>query len=202
MGWSHDSEKKNYAYNDQQMLDRFVQVVNSQNEYNTNGVNAVPILIWHKIDNTNVEYSTSVDLFEAEMKYLYDNGFTVLTMADLVSDEGSNYLKINDGNDNVPIPATERDFAAKINDVDEDNSPDNAQSKKEEAESSISTEVREQNDNGEEFTPTVDGDSEEGDNTELEGSQYRYPQQQHIVKNGEETESEIPSSILPFLNEP
>ena len=201
MGWSHDSEKKNNAYNDQQMLDRFVQVVNSQNEYNTNGVNAVPILIWHKIDNTNEEYSTSMGLFEAEMKYLYDNGFTVLTMADLVYDEGSNYLKISDGNDNVPIPATERDFAAKINDVDEDNSPDNAQSK-EEAESSISTEVREQNDNGEEFTPTVDGEYEEGDNTELEGSQYRYPEQQHIVNNGEETESEIPSSILPFLNEP
>ena len=52
-----------------------------------------------------------MDLFEAEMKYLYDNGFTVLTMADLVYDEGSNYLKISDGIDNVPIPATERDFA-------------------------------------------------------------------------------------------
>jgi peptidoglycan/xylan/chitin deacetylase (PgdA/CDA1 family) len=203
MGWSHDSEKKNNAYNDQQMLDRFVQVVNSQNEYNTNGVNAVPILIWHKIDNTNEEYSTSMDLFEAEMKYLYDNGFTVLTMADLVYDEDSTYLKISDGNDNVPIPATEMDFAAKINDVDEDNSPDNAQSKEEVAESGISTEeVREENGNGEEFTPTVDGEYEEGDNTELEGSQYRYPQQQHIVNNGEETEGEIPSSILPFLNEP
>jgi peptidoglycan/xylan/chitin deacetylase (PgdA/CDA1 family) len=203
MGWSHDSEKKNNAYNDQQMLDRFVQVVNSQNEYNTNGVNAVPILIWHKIDNTNVEYSTSLDLFEAEMKYLYDNGYTVLTMADLVYDEGSTYLKISDGNDNVPIPATEMDFAAKINDVDEDNSPDNARSKEEVAESGISTEeVREENGNGEEFTPTVDGEYEEGDNTELEGSQYRYPQQQHIVNNGEETEGEIPSSILPFLNEP
>jgi peptidoglycan/xylan/chitin deacetylase (PgdA/CDA1 family) len=203
MGWSHDSEKKNNAYNDQQMLDRFVQVVNSQNEYNTNGVNAVPILIWHKIDNTNEEYSTSMDLFEAEMKYLYDNGFTVLTMADLVYDEDSTYLKISDGNDNVPIPATEMDFAAKINDVDEDNSPDNARSKEEVAESGISTEeVREENGNGEEFTPTVDGEYEEGDNTELEGSQYRYPQQQHIVNNGEETEGEIPSSILPFLNEP
>ena len=203
MGWSHDSEKKNNAYNDQQMLDRFVQVVNSQNEYNTNGVNAVPILIWHKIDNTNEEYSTSMDLFEAEMKYLYDNGFTVLTMADLVYDEDSTYLKISDGNDNVPIPATEMDFGAKINDVDEDNSPDNAQSKEEVAESGISTEeVREENGNGEEFTPTVDGEYEEGDNTELEGSQYRYPQQQHIVNNGEETEGEIPSSILPFLNEP
>jgi peptidoglycan/xylan/chitin deacetylase (PgdA/CDA1 family) len=203
MGWSHDSEKKNNAYNDQQMLDRFVQVVNSQNEYNTNGVNAVPILIWHKIDNTNEEYSTSMDLFEAEMKYLYDNGFTVLTMADLVYDEDSTYLKISDGNDNVPIPATEMDFAAKINDVDEDNSPDNARSKEEVAESGISTEeVREENGNGEEFTPTVDGEYEEGDNTELEGSQYRYPQQQNIVNNGEETEGEIPSSILPFLNEP
>jgi hypothetical protein len=185
MGWSHDSEKKNNAYNDQQMLDRFVQVVNSQNEY-----------------NTNEEYSTSMDLFEAEMKYLYDNGFTVLTMADLVYDESSTYLKISDRNDNVPIPATERDFAAKINDEDEDNSPDNAQSK-EEAESGISTEeVREENGNGEEFTPTVVNDKSEGDKMELEGSQYRYPQQQHIVNNGEETESEIPSSILPFLNEP
>jgi peptidoglycan/xylan/chitin deacetylase (PgdA/CDA1 family) len=197
MGWSHDSEKKNNAYNDQQMLDRFVQVVNSQNEYNTNGVNAVPILIWHKIDNTNEEYSTSMDLLEAEMKYLYDNGFTVLTMADLVYDEDSTYLKISDGNDNVPILATEMDFAAKINDVDEDNSPDNARSKEEVAESGISTEVREENGNGEEFTPTVDGEYEEGDNTELEGSQYRYPQQQDIVNNGEETEGEIHSSILP-----
>ena len=177
MGWSHDSEKKNYAYNDQQMLERFVHVVNSQNEYNTNGVNAVPILIWHKIDNTNVEYSTSMDLFEAEMKYLYDNGFTVLSMADLVYDEGSNYLKISDGNDNVPIPATERDSAAKINDVDEDNSPDNAQSK-EEVESGISTEVREEDGAEEEFTPTVDNSkSEEDDKTELVESQYRYPQQ-------------------------
>ena len=203
MGWSHDSEKKNNAYNDQQMLDRFVQVVNSQNEYNTNGVNAVPILIWHKIDNTNEEYSTSMGLFEAEMKYLYDNGFTVLTMADLVYDEGSNYLKISDGNDNVPIPATERDFAAKINDEDEDNSPDNAQSK-EEAESGISTEEdREENGVAEEFTPTVVNDkSEEEDKTELEGPEYRSPQQQHSYNNGEETESEIPSLILPFLNEP
>ena len=202
MGWSHDSEKKNNAYNDQQMLDRFVQVVNSQNEYNANGVNAVPILIWHKIDNTNVEYSTSLDLFEAEMKYLYENGFTVLTMADLLYDEGSNYLKISDGNDNVPIPAPERDFAARINDVDEDNSPDNAQSKK--AEDGISTEEdREENGVGEEFAPTVvNNKSEEDDKTKLEGSQYRYPEQQHNDNNGEVNESEIPSSILPFLNEP
>jgi peptidoglycan/xylan/chitin deacetylase (PgdA/CDA1 family) len=204
MGWSHDSEKKNNAYNDQQMLDRFVQVVNSQNEYNANGINAVPILIWHKIDNTNEEYSTSIDLFEAEMKYLYDNGFTVLTMADLVYDEGSNYLKISDGNDDVHVPATERDFAARINDVDEDKSPDNAQSKEEEAESGISTEeAREEDGAEEEFTPTVvNNKSEEDDKTELVESQYRYPLQEHSDNNGDVTENEIPSSILPFLNEP
>jgi peptidoglycan/xylan/chitin deacetylase (PgdA/CDA1 family) len=198
MGWSHDSEKKNNAYSDQQMLDRFVQVVNSQNEYNANGVNAVPILIWHKIDNTNVEYSTSIDLFEAEMKYLYDNGFTVLTMADLVYDEGSNYLKISEGNDNVPIPTTERDFAAKINDVNEDKSSDNAQSK----ESGISTEEAREEDGAEEEFTVDNSKSEEDDKTELVESQYRYPQQLHNDNNGEETESEIPSSILPFLNEP
>jgi hypothetical protein len=115
-------------------------------------------------------------------------------MADLVYDKGSNYLKISDGNDNFPIPATERDFAAKINDVDEDKSPDNAQSK--EAESGISTE---ENDNGEE---TIVNNQSEEDKTELEGSQYKYPLQHHNNNNGEGTENEIPSSILPFLNEP
>ena len=72
------------------------------------------------------------------------------------------------------------------------------------AESGISTEeAREENGAEEEFTPTVDNSkSEEDDKTELVESQYRYPQQQHNDNNGEETESEIPSSILPFLNEP
>jgi hypothetical protein len=35
-----------------------------------------------------------VNLFDAEMKYLYDNGFTVLTMADLGYDENTNHLYI------------------------------------------------------------------------------------------------------------
>jgi hypothetical protein len=32
------------------------------------------------------------------MKYLYDNGFTVLTMADLGYNENDNYLFINEEN--------------------------------------------------------------------------------------------------------
>jgi hypothetical protein len=35
-----------------------------------------------------------VNLFDAEMKYLYDNGFTVLTMADLAYDESTHQLYI------------------------------------------------------------------------------------------------------------
>jgi hypothetical protein len=40
--------------------------------------------------------TTSIDLFEAEIKYLHDKGFKVITMADLDYDEGTNYLKINE----------------------------------------------------------------------------------------------------------
>src|SRR5215212_3103323 len=72
-------------------------VVNSQAIYNTDGtINAIPILIWHRIDNSGEGYpevyATTIDLFEKEIKYLHDNGFKVLTMADLGYDANSNYL--------------------------------------------------------------------------------------------------------------
>jgi hypothetical protein len=123
MGWSHDSERKNNALSDQQMFERFIEVVNSQSEYNTNNVNAVPILIWHKIDNSVDEYSTSINLFNAEMKYLRDNNFKVLTMANLVYDDGSNYLKISGSNDNAnaPTPSNQNQFTARITDSKEKN---------------------------------------------------------------------------------
>jgi hypothetical protein len=35
-----------------------------------------------------------MNLFNAEMKYLHDNGFKVLTMADLAYDENNKYLYI------------------------------------------------------------------------------------------------------------
>jgi peptidoglycan/xylan/chitin deacetylase (PgdA/CDA1 family) len=97
MGWSHDAERKDNSYSDSQMLDRFIEVVNSQSTYNTDGkINALPIIIWHRIDNSGVgdpeQYATTIDLFEKEIKYLHDNGFKVLTMKDLGYDENSNYL--------------------------------------------------------------------------------------------------------------
>ena len=72
----------------------------SATNYNTdNGItNAIPVIIYHSIDNTGRNYSTTIDLFESEMRYLHDNGFTVLTMADLGYDENTNYLYIKKEN--------------------------------------------------------------------------------------------------------
>jgi peptidoglycan/xylan/chitin deacetylase (PgdA/CDA1 family) len=198
MGWSHDSEKKNNAYNDQQMLERFVQVVNSQNEYNANGVNVVPILIWHKIDNSNKEYSTSIDLFEAEVKYLYDNGFIVLTMADLVYDGASKYLKISGGNDGAPIK-NQIDFAARVADVEEDT----ALSTEEQLATTDAESAGEDDTVGEEETPTASDYDTISDRDETKRVEPT-PNSQSSFNDDEadETGSRLPSAILQFLNEP
>ena len=81
-----------YSYNDTQIFDKFIQLVNSQANFNKNGIiNAVPIIGYHDIDNNKTITSTDVNLFAAEMKYLHDNGFKVLTMSDLGYDEKSKY---------------------------------------------------------------------------------------------------------------
>ena len=79
------------------MLNRFIQVVSGEDKYNRPGqpVDAIPIVVYHRIDNSRAPYSTTVSLFTAEMKYLHDNGFKVVNMADLVYDNATNsfYLK-------------------------------------------------------------------------------------------------------------
>jgi peptidoglycan/xylan/chitin deacetylase (PgdA/CDA1 family) len=197
MGWSHDAEKKNNAYNDQQMLQRFIEVVNSQSKYNThNEFNAVPILIWHKIDNTLEEYSTSIGLFEAEMRYLYENGFTVLTMADLVYDDASKYLKISNENDSMrpPIP-NNQNFAGRIIDV-EDNNTSSAEEGSDIA-SEEDVEAEGEDATIEENYNTINNWKEK---TELT------PKSQLDFDDNEEqkdkTEDRIPSEILQFIDEP
>ena len=198
MGWSHDSEKKNNVYNDQQMLERFVQVVNSQNEYNANGVNVVPIPIWHKIDNSNEEYSTSIDLFEAEIKYLYDNGFIVLTMADLVYDGASKYLKISGGNDAAPIKS-QNDFAARVADVDEDT----ALSTEEGLVTADAESAGEDDTVSEEETPTARDYDTISDKDETKLVEPTPNSQSSFNDNeADETESQLPSFVLQFLDEP
>jgi hypothetical protein len=99
MSWSHDADRSKNSYDDSEMLDRFIEVVNIPSNYNTDGtINAIPIIIWHRIDNSGEDdpevYATTIDLFEKEIKYLHDNGFKVLTMADLGYNENSNYIYI------------------------------------------------------------------------------------------------------------
>src|SRR6478672_5681451 len=105
IGWSHDSDRRKYSYNYSQMLDRFIEVVNSQEQYNNKvipgqaveegAVEAIPITVYHRIDNSGAQYSTNVSLFAEEMKYLHDNGFKLISLTDLVYDNATNsfYLK-------------------------------------------------------------------------------------------------------------
>jgi peptidoglycan/xylan/chitin deacetylase (PgdA/CDA1 family) len=96
VGWSHDYLRRKYSYDDSQMLKEFIKAVNSQIRYNEDGqISAIPIVIYHRIDNSRTEYSTSPRLFDEEMKYLHDNGFEVLSISDIGYDEQNNslYLK-------------------------------------------------------------------------------------------------------------
>jgi peptidoglycan/xylan/chitin deacetylase (PgdA/CDA1 family) len=92
VGWSHDYDRIAYLYNDEQMLNRFIQVVSGQDKYNEPGkpIDAIPIVVYHRIDNSKAPYSTSVSLFAAEMKYLHDNHFSVISMANMAYDNVTN----------------------------------------------------------------------------------------------------------------
>jgi len=94
--WSHDFEIVENSYSESEALDRFIEVVNSQSQYNKKGaINAVPIIMYHDIGNSDGSV-TSKDLFEKEMKYLHDNNFHVITMSDLSYDENNDYLYVKD----------------------------------------------------------------------------------------------------------
>jgi hypothetical protein len=87
------------------MFEKFITAVNNQSNYNKNGiVRAIPIIIYHTLVNypdlsdSNRPIDTTLNLFDAEMRYLYDNGFKVLTMADLAYDENSQSLYIKNTN--------------------------------------------------------------------------------------------------------
>lgn len=78
VGWSHDATRKENNYSDLQMLEAFKEYIsNFDNDIKNSNV---PIIIYHKIEDTPDTYNTSIDLFKSEMKYLYENGFRVVTM--------------------------------------------------------------------------------------------------------------------------
>ncbi len=98
-----------HSFNNAQMLQKFIVDVNSQLQYNKNGViNAIPIIIYHNfVTYPDVSYSkdaadTTVNLFDQEMKYLHDNGFKVLTMNDIGYDSTNNAQYIRNNSSGIP----------------------------------------------------------------------------------------------------
>ena len=87
------------------MFEKFITALNNQSNYNKDGiVRAIPIIVYHTLVNypdlsdSNRPIDTTLNLFDAEMKYLHDNGFKVITMTDLGYDENSNSLYIKNTN--------------------------------------------------------------------------------------------------------
>jgi hypothetical protein len=67
---THNALDKRYSYDDTQIFEKFIELVDSQINFNKNGtINAVPIIGYHDIDKKTIT-STDVNLFDAEMKYL------------------------------------------------------------------------------------------------------------------------------------
>lgn len=87
VGWSHDAERKENSHSDLQMLDAFKDYVNQYDGKSSN-VGSIPIIIYHNIDDNNDAYSTSIDLFRSEMRYLYESGFKVVTMNEVFGQNG------------------------------------------------------------------------------------------------------------------
>ena len=83
----------------------FITILNSQSNYNKANritslsgiVNnaAIPLITFHNVcPINNVPYTTNIGVFAELMKYLHDNGYKVLDMANLRYDTGDNTLRI------------------------------------------------------------------------------------------------------------
>ena len=84
-GLSHEAYKKSGGYSDEEMFEQFIEIVESQTKYNTeNSINAIPILIYHSVDYSGDDYSINPDLFDKEMDYLFENGYKIFQMKDIV----------------------------------------------------------------------------------------------------------------------
>jgi hypothetical protein len=89
------TDKQTKLSNDFQiLLDNFINLINSQNKYNAKSaqISAIPIIVYHKINYK----PPSPDLSDAEMRYLHDNGFKVLTMSNLKYNQNTNSLYSGD----------------------------------------------------------------------------------------------------------
>jgi hypothetical protein len=61
--------------------------------------------MYHGIVQSKIDSATNVDLFQKEMKYIYDNKFKVITISQLGYDAKHNYLYIKDlGSETEMLP--------------------------------------------------------------------------------------------------
>lgn len=83
---SFDVNEIENSFNKAAILTDFIKIVNSQSKYNKSDgiINAIPLIMFYYVDlDTHQPYIANVSLFDQLMKYLHDNGFKVLTMANL-----------------------------------------------------------------------------------------------------------------------
>ena len=93
--WDNNYYDILYSHDDSKTFNVFVNEVNLDNVLNEGGgVKAIPIIAYHNVDYKSSDYNTDVSLFAKEMNYLHDNGFRVVTMAELGYDKSSNTLYI------------------------------------------------------------------------------------------------------------
>jgi len=85
------------SFDNATMFSDLFNTVNSQNSYNQGGkINAVPVITFHNVAlTTNKPYYTNAGMFDKFMKYLHDNGFSVLNFKQIGYNTQSNtfYLK-------------------------------------------------------------------------------------------------------------
>ena len=102
---SFDRYETKDLFNNASIFSDFVTILNSQSNYNkANGITslsgivnnaAVPLITFHNVRPvSNVPYTTNVGVFAELMKYLHDNGYKVLDMANLRYDTKGNTLHI------------------------------------------------------------------------------------------------------------
>jgi peptidoglycan/xylan/chitin deacetylase (PgdA/CDA1 family) len=93
--WNHNTLDVKYSHDYAKIFKAFVNEVNRQTPYNYYGkITAIPIISYHNVDDRKKPNSTGITLFADEMKYLRDNGFKVITVADLAYDEDNNFITV------------------------------------------------------------------------------------------------------------
>lgn len=90
--WSHDSYSQTHD-TDNEIYQGFVQAVNTGQVDTQGNLVKVPIIVYHRVGEGGDSVSQS--LLDREMKYLKNNGFTILTMDDIEYNPTTNRFQLD-----------------------------------------------------------------------------------------------------------